>query len=45
MQYGASPVGEALMRLLIRQQFVGMVREIERREAARKLAVPVPAPK
>ncbi len=38
-------LGEALMRLLIRQQFVGMVREIERREAARKLAVPVPAPK
>jgi carbon monoxide dehydrogenase subunit G len=28
-------VGEALMRRSIRQQFVGMVREIERREAAR----------
>jgi hypothetical protein len=28
-------VGEAMMRRTIRQQFAGMVREIERREAAR----------
>jgi ribosome-associated toxin RatA of RatAB toxin-antitoxin module len=38
-------VGEALMRHTIVNQFTGMVREIERREAARKrLATPAPAP-
>ncbi len=30
-------IGEALMRLLIEEQFAGMVREIERRQAARLL--------
>ena len=38
-------IGEALMRLSIKDQFVGMVREIERREAARKLVPPAPAAK
>ena len=38
-------IGVALMRLLIEQQFVGMVREIERREAARTSALPAPAAK
>jgi carbon monoxide dehydrogenase subunit G len=40
-------VGEAMMRRSIRQQFTGMVREIERREAARQglpLAMPLAAP-
>lgn len=38
-------IGEALIRLLIEQQFVAMVREIERREAARRQGTPVPAAK
>lgn len=38
-------IGEALIRLLIEQQFVAMVREIERREAARRQGTPVPAGK
>jgi carbon monoxide dehydrogenase subunit G len=38
-----SLVGEAMMRRSIRQQFTGMVREIERREAAR-LALPPAMP-
>ena len=38
-------IGEALMRLSIKDQFIGMVREIERREAARKLVPPAPAAK
>ena len=33
-------IGESLMRQLIRDQFVGMVREIERREALRRLGDP-----
>jgi ribosome-associated toxin RatA of RatAB toxin-antitoxin module len=37
-------VGEALMRRSIRQQFAGMVREIERREAARLLALQAVTP-
>ncbi len=39
-------VGEAMMRRSIRQQFTGMVREIERREAARQALPPAvqPAP-
>lgn len=35
-------VGELLMRLLIQEQFAAMVREIERREAARRLAPAAP---
>lgn len=31
-------IGEAIIRLLIEEQFAGMVREIERREAARRFA-------
>jgi ribosome-associated toxin RatA of RatAB toxin-antitoxin module len=37
-------VGEALMRRSIRQQFAGMVTEIERREAARLLALQAVTP-
>ena len=38
-------IGEVLIRLLIEQQFVAMVREIERREAVRQQGTPVPAGK
>ena len=38
-------IGEALLRQLIEDQFSGMVREIERREAARQLSVPAPETK
>ena len=37
-------IGEALMRLSIQEQFAGMVREIERREALRQQGAPAPAP-
>jgi carbon monoxide dehydrogenase subunit G len=37
-------VGEAMMRRTIRQQFTGMVREIERREAARLALSPAVPP-
>jgi carbon monoxide dehydrogenase subunit G len=37
-------VGEAMMRRSIRQQFTGMVREIERREAARQGLAPAVPP-
>jgi ribosome-associated toxin RatA of RatAB toxin-antitoxin module len=37
-------VGEAMMRRSIRQQFTGMVREIERREAARLALLPALPP-
>ena len=38
-------IGETLVRLLIGEQFAGMVREIERREAARRAALPPPVSK
>lgn len=37
-------IGEALMRHLIRDQFAGMVREIERRSAVRRRAAPESGP-
>ena len=38
-------IGEALMRLSIEQQFAGMVREIERREAIRRQNISAPGPR
>ncbi len=40
-----SLIGAALMRLSIQEQFTGMVREIERREAARRQGAPIPPAK